>query len=334
MQAGTHQAQSSQLRQQPGGLCAVIVSYHTGPALWACIQAALGDPEIAQVVVVDNGNPPAATEQLHALAANRTGLTVLSGHGNIGFSAGCNLGAAAAAGSTLLFLNPDLELRAGAVRALLRTLDQADPGGPVVVGGRLLCPDGSEQRGARRDHITPWSALVAMTGLGKLERIAPVFRDPHRERDPVPVGPQRVGAVSGAMLLMRRGDFEAVGGFDPSYFLHVEDLDLCRRVWAAGGEVVFAPDAEGVHIGRTSRASGVFVERCKAQGFARYFARFAASPLERAAAAVLAPLLGAALLTRGFLRDLPRLLRVSRADAVDGSSWSPPRRRQARRAPA
>jgi len=312
---------------------AVIVSYQTGPALWTCLSSVLSDARISDVVLVDNGNPGGVVERLCAMAAAQPKLRLLSGHGNVGFASACNLGAAAARGEALLFLNPDLVLRRGSVQALECALRHSDAEGPVAVGGRLLRPDGGEQRGARRDHITPWSALVAMSGLGRLERWLPACRDPHRERDPLPVGPQRVGSVSGAMLLMRRPDFERLGGFDPGYFLHVEDLDLCRRVWYAGGEVIFAPDAEGLHIGRTSRASGLFVERCKAQGFARYFARFAASPAERAGAALIGPLLGAALVTRGFLRDLPGRLGFD-ANAPAASSWSRWRRRQARRAPA
>ena len=279
-------------------LTAVIVSYHTGPALWTCLRSALADACIAHVVLVDNGNPGGVLARLRAMASRQAKLTLLSGHGNVGFAAACNLGAAVAKGDALLFLNPDLVLRRGAVQALQRSLSHAEARGPIVVGGRLLHPDGKEQRGARRDHITPWSAFVAMSGLGRFERWLPACRDPHREREPLPVGPQRVGAVSGALLTVRRGDFALLGGFDPGYFLHVEDLDLCRRAWEARGEVIFAPDAEGVHIGRTSRASGLFVERCKAQGFARYFRRFAVGPAERVGAAVLGPVLGAALLTR------------------------------------
>lgn len=308
------------------GVSAVIVSYHSGPCLWTSIGAACSDPLITEVVVVNNGNPPDVLQSLRLQEQSVAKLKVISGHGNIGFSAGCNLGVSQATGDFLVFLNPDLSIRPGAIRRLLAAHAHSAAAGPVVIGGRLLGLDGREQRGARRDAITPWSALVTFSGLGRLQRLHPAFRDPHRERDPLPVGPQRVGAVSGAMLLMTRADFLALGGFDEGYFLHVEDLDLCRRAHQASGEVIFAPDAEGVHIGATSKASHLFVERCKAQGFARYFSRHANGPSERVLVAAVVPALGAAFVLRGLLKDAPSRLR-SQLEVVRS-------RRRARRATA
>lgn len=294
----------------------VIVSYETGPCLWPSLRAAMAEPEVGEVVVVDNGNPAAVTEELQLLSQTNPRLRVLTGHGNIGFAAGCNLGAAQSQGEFLLFANPDLVLSRGAVRRLLRSVPAHIGHGPLLVGGRLLGPDGREQRGARRDHITPWSAFVTFSGLSRLGSLHPAFRDPHWERDPLPVGPQRVGAVSGAMLLVSRRDFGALGGFDQGYFLHVEDLDLCRRAWEAGGEVIFAPDAEGIHIGCTSKTTKVFVERCKAAGFARYFRRFARGPGEQALVAALVPMLSLAFLLRGALKDLPSRLHYANSPRV------------------
>jgi len=288
---------------------AVIVSFHTGPCLWASLGAALDDPDINEVIVVDNGNPQDVTEGLRELAASRSKLKLETGHGNVGFARGCNLGAQASSGDLLLFLNPDLALRPRAVSRLLRAYAHRSARGPIIVGGRLLAPSGAEQRGSRRDIITPWSAFVSFSGLGALEKLHPALREPHRNRDPLPVGPQRVGSVSGAMLLVSKADYADLEGFDEGYFLHVEDLDLCRRAWAAGGEVIFTPDAEGVHIGCTSKASRLFVERYKAQGFSRYFERFAEGPVERAVVAAVTPAFAAAFTLRGVLKDGPAQVR-------------------------
>ena len=96
----------------------------------------------------------------------------------------------------------------------------------------------------------------------------------------------------------------AIGGFDEGYFLHVEDIDICRRVGEAGGAVVFEPAAEALHFGGTSSASWAKVEAHKARGLVYYFDKFAASAGERALVRALAPLIGALLMARGAVRAL------------------------------
>lgn len=311
---------------------AVIVTYRNGVCLWACLEAALGEPAIGQIVVVDNGNTPEVAAELRQRAADPR-LTLIEGQGNVGFARACNLGAAAADGDWLIFLNPDLTLRPGAVTAMLQAAEGRRA--PCIVGGRLLDVSGREQRGARRALITPWRAAVAFSGLHRILPLSPAFADPHWERQPVPSGPISVGAVSGALLLVRASDYRALGGFDEGYFLHVEDLDLCRRAQEAGGEVVFQPAAEGVHIGCASDAASLFVERCKAQGFARYFKRFARTPGERLAAAALTPVLYALFSLRGALkRARPRPSEDSPPAGAVASSSSPPRSRLPLRARA
>ncbi|MBC7768860.1 MAG: glycosyltransferase family 2 protein [Phycisphaerales bacterium] len=270
-------------------LCAIIVSYRTGPSLAACIEALKGAAGLDEAVLVDNGNGDAETAALDAFAADPR-VRLLRGLGNIGFAAACNLAARAAASDVLVFVNPDAILDAGALQSLARALEDAPP--PAIVGGDLRDPGGNPERGSRRERVTLWRAFVYATGLARLERLSPLLRDFNRHRDPVPAAPVRVGAVSGALLAMRRADFDALGGFDEGYFVHVEDLDLCRRAEQAGWPVLFAPGPHGVHVRSTSAADASFIARHKARGMARYLNKFARGPIDRA----LAGLAGAVLM--------------------------------------
>src|SRR5690606_29943057 len=81
------------------------------------------------------------------------------------------------------------------------------------------------------------------------------------------------------------------GGFDEGYFLHVEDVDLCWRVRRAGGQVLFHPKAEVIHLGHTSQASPVKVEFHKGLGLARYFRKRSEKPVERLLAWLLSPVI-------------------------------------------
>ncbi|MDX2234309.1 MAG: glycosyltransferase family 2 protein [Hyphomonadaceae bacterium] len=286
----------------PARVSAIVVTYHTGDSLELCLRSLFSEPWIDEVIIVDNGNPAPVSSSLRALQADRRDVTLVQGQGNVGFARACNLGAELASGRHLLFVNPDAVIQRGAAERMAEAGRRARS--PWIVGGRLVDKRGREQRGARRELLTPWTAIVGMLGLGSLEVVSPVFRDVHRERDPKPDAVVPMPVVSGALMMMPRADFIAVGGFDEGYFLHVEDIDLCRRVGEAGGAVLFEPGAEALHFGATSHASWVKVEAHKARGMVRYFEKFAASPAERVFIKLLAPVIGAAMMVRGFLRSL------------------------------
>jgi GT2 family glycosyltransferase len=215
---------------------ATIVSYRTGPALEACLAALVKAGGLSEIVIVDNGNPEPAQAAIDAFAAANASVRVLRGQGNIGFAAANNRGARAAQSPLLAFINPDVILNADAITRLSAALETS--AGPALIGGDLRDDRGKPERGSRRDRLTLWRAFVSFTGLSRFERLAPPLRDFNRHTrhtDPLPAQPTPVGAVSGALMLVRRADFEALGGFDEGYFLHVEDIDLCRRAGRRAG---------------------------------------------------------------------------------------------------
>jgi GT2 family glycosyltransferase len=251
----------------------ITVSYETGPILLESITATLADPDIAELIIVDNGNPQTLRAELAALIGQDDRLRLFQGHGNIGFARACNYGARQAIGDYLLFLNPDAILPPGAARALAEVGAEVDEevgagrATPWISGGRLMGADGQEQRGARRGRLTFGSAFSSFTPLHRL----PGFVSLHWEDRPLPDAPVEVPTISGALMMMPRSAFESLGGFDPAYFLHVEDIALCRTVREAGGSVIFVPTVEVLHYGSTSNAPRLTVEAHKLRGFLRYF---------------------------------------------------------------
>ena len=260
-------------RDEEPRVSAVVVSYYTGPLLWRCVAAALGEPEVAEVIVVDNGNWDQARDDLALMAADESRLRVIEGQGNVGFAAGCNIGARAAKAPYLFLLNPDAILAPGTVGTLLAEGRAKATTGTWVVGGRLLNPDGTEQAGARRGPLTPWSAMVEMTKLYKLAPRHPYFRRFNNHREPCPGETIPMPVISGACMLMPRAAYAAVGGMDEAFFLHVEDVDFCLRFTEAGGQVFYAPAATLIHAKSSSRVNPVRVERWKSRSLVRYFRR-------------------------------------------------------------
>lgn len=264
----------------------IMVTFHTGPALLEAMRAVLTDPDIDQLILVDNGNKDEARAAYTALASLGD-LEVITGHGNIGFGRACNLGAQAARGDHLLFLNPDAILSRGAAAQLKQALDKAQA--PAIAGALLVDHSGAEQRGSRRGVLT-WRSLLS--GF-------------NRHTDPLPGRPTKIPTISGAAFMMRRADFDALDGFDPRYFLHVEDIDLCQRARKAGGDVLIVPGAKVMHYGATSDAPRLLVEWHKAKSFMLYFT-IHTSGASRLLAYLCAPLIAAAVMGRAALRVLLR----------------------------
>ena len=256
-----------------------MVSYWTGPVLFAAIEAVLAQNQegVVELVLVDNGNPLAVTKELASVAETEPRLRLVSGHGNIGFTRGCNIGARRSVGRYLLLLNPDCCLAPGAIPALLA--EAAVRGDHWMLGCRVVNSDGSEQRGSRRALLTPWTALVEVF---RLDMLAPRLFRRHRlnrHNDPPPNGTVRIPAISGACMMLPAATFHAMGGLDEGYFLHVDDLDLCLRLHRAEIPVYHVPHIETVHHLSSSQAHPVLVEWHKARGFLHYFRTHFRGPL-------------------------------------------------------
>jgi len=284
----------------------IMVVFMTGPALFKSIEFVLAEHRVGEFVIVDNGSTPQDAQKLREIAADEPRIKLLAGHGNVGFAAGANMGAAAATGRQLMFLNPDAYLKPGCVEAM-EAANRQCARRPCLIGARVLNEDGSEQRGARRGEVTPVTSLLTFTRLS--EKVKALRRyEVHHEADPVPGQPLEVSTISGACFFMGRDDFAAVGGFDIGYFLHVEDVDLCWRVRERGGVVLFHPGAEVIHLGSTSRISPLFVEFWKGVGLARYFRKRADTPRRHVTAWVLGPLVIGVSVLRPALRQMNRRL--------------------------
>jgi len=279
-------------REKP--ISVIIVSYMTGPALLESVSSVLDDPDIFELIIVDNGNTYDARKRLSDLVANHDHIRLLQGHGNIGFARACNYGARLARGEFLLFLNPDAVLTEGAARVMARCGQALTR--PWITGGMLRDIHGMEQRGGRRGQLTPLSALVSFTPLHKL----PFFKSVHRESEPLPGEPAPIATVSGAFMMMDRASFDLIDGFDESYFLHVEDIDICRRTRQAGGDVYFVPGATVMHYGSTSQVRRQTIEYQKLKGFIRYFWNYSSHWWGKALTILAAPFMAVAIMSRAW----------------------------------
>lgn len=244
---------------------AIVVSHNSGADLARCVSDLLAQSVPVEVIVVDNASDDGSLADLLADAR----LQRIDNPDNRGFAVACNQGAAQARADYLLFVNPDCRLPVDAVERLLKHLQSNPELG--LLGARLCDADGRPQAAAERRTPHPAIAIKAALGLRQQLEIVP---EPQTADTPL----RYVEATSGALMLMPRQLFEALGGFDPGYVLHCEDLDLCRRVLAADRRIAIATDVSITHLkGTSSRHRPIWVEWQKHRGMWRYFRKFDAA---------------------------------------------------------
>ena len=241
-------------------MAAVIVNYNAGAHLVACV-ASLKTAGVREIVVADNESTDGSIASL--TAADPEVRLVRTG-GNVGYGSAANSGAANSGAANsgaadpgegglapefLLICNPDTVFHPESITELASALDSHPRAG--VVGPRIDTPKGEVYPSARTfpnvtDSIghgflgifwrnNPWSRRYLMT-------------DRSMDR------PSVVDWVSGSCMFTRRKAFDEIGGFDESFFMYAEDVDLCRRLAEKGWETLYAPSARVTHAQGVSSA--------------------------------------------------------------------------------
>lgn len=270
-------------------LSIAIVSYNTAALLDRCLTS-IADHAAGldyEVIVVDNGSTdgtPALVQERHPA------VTLIEPGENLFFSEGNNVAVRAAQGDTILILNPDTEIHAGTLPALLAAL--ADDPTVGLVTARQIWTDGTTTLPVCSQFNTLADLWLGATALGAL---LPGWRE-RRRADMFYAGWDRmsnraVDVAPGSCMLLRRevvAQIDQGGLFDPAMPMYFSDDDLCWRVKAAGYSVQYVAGATITHAERAS--TGQVSARARAMYYAdlavyvrKYFGPVQAAPLIAAA---------------------------------------------------
>ena len=224
---------------------AVIVAYRTPAEVAAAVASLRGQNRAPdEIIIVDNGASEGAPL---SRVVDLPGLTIEQPTTNLGFGAGCNVGAQAAAGDLLLVMNADVVLARDALERLVPRLEEDHR---VAVVGPKILSNGAVQPSARAFPTVRTGFFgrrsVATRILLRAGRL-PMELNPTRGRAGT------VDWVSGACMMVRTEAFRQVGGFDDCYWMYWEDADLCRRLRNAGWKVAYEP---GAVVDHATGASG------------------------------------------------------------------------------
>jgi N-acetylglucosaminyl-diphospho-decaprenol L-rhamnosyltransferase len=217
----------------------IIVSFNAAADLDRCLASLHAAPPHAphEIIIVDN----ASTDGSVAVARQWADTRVIVNDANAGFAAANNIGIRASTGEYLLLLNSDTLVPAGAIDRLVDLLGRrADA---AVIGPRLVDGHGRAELSFGRT-LGPFNELRQKLRTRRPALVESLTRRPHAP-----------DWVSGACLLVRRADAQAVGLLDERYFMYCEDVDFCVAMRARGRAVLFTPDVEVVHLRGRSAAS-------------------------------------------------------------------------------
>jgi hypothetical protein len=228
----------------------IIVSYNSQADLERCLGSLTESPPHLdhEIVIVDNASPDGTAEYVRR---RWPAVRLIEAGGNLGFARANNLGIRQTTGDLVLLLNPDTIVPAGAVDRLVAALEADDAA--AIAGPRILDPAGRAEL-SFGPMISPLAELRQKILVAGNDRGLPVIR---AAVDRMTRRTRYVDWVTGACLLIRRSDLEAVGLLDERFSLYTEDVDLCASVRARGRRVLFTAGVEIVHLrGRSAASAG------------------------------------------------------------------------------
>jgi N-acetylglucosaminyl-diphospho-decaprenol L-rhamnosyltransferase len=296
----------------------VTVTYWPGESLPSFLESLFTSTNHPlAVVLADNGSGDGAPEAAAEAYGDRVAL-VRTG-GNIGYGAAANVGARTGGEEWLVVANPDITWHPGSLDVLLEAAARWPRAG--AFGPAILTPEGDLYPSAR--GFPSLSRGIGHALFGWWWPTNPWTRSYRRES----AGPVEApaGWLSGSCMLLRREAFDAVGGFDPAYFMYFEDLDLCRRLADAGWQSVYVPSAVVEHTGAhsTKRSRNKMLKAHHRSAY-RYLAGQYAGPLWLPVRLVLRAGLAARYLLSLVVKGVGEGARPTRRGDVLGSAREEP----------
>ncbi len=230
-------------------LSVVIVNYKVRDLLAQTIRSlrSATDYSLCEIIVVDNDSQDGSEELITNEFPEVRWIGLKT---NVGFGKACNIGTEHASGSLLLMLNPDTIISTDTLTSgisFMKSLPEVRNLGPQV-----LSQDGTFQKQCHRGLPTPINAFGHFTGLSRIfphnKKLSSYYMgwlSPEEEHE--------VDAISGSCFFIPTALFRIIGGFDETFFMYGEDLDICVQVRNKGKKVWYSPITKIIHFqGRSS----------------------------------------------------------------------------------
>jgi len=220
----------------------IVVNWNGGASVASAVKSAVRFG--GRAIVVDNGSIDGSIDALRG----EPGVVIMEMGWNAGFARACNAGAGSSEGDYIFLLNPDAEIVLGRPNDIVEAFQAFPDAG--IVGPQIIDSEGESEPSVRR-FPTVIDVLLYQIKLHRWARRIPPLRryfmigfDDSK--------PAYVDQVIGAAMVVRRSDWEAIGGMDDGFFLLFEDVDFCKRLADQGLRGVHWPALVVRHVGHES----------------------------------------------------------------------------------
>ncbi len=218
----------------------VIVNYRVKYFLEQTLQSTLYALEgfNSEIIVIDNDSQDDSIPYLRSKFHSSDNILFIENHENTGFARANNQGINIARGRYTLILNPDTIITREVITTALELMDnKPDCGG---IGTKMIDGDGVFLPESKRGFPTPWTSFCKIFGLAKLFPKSKTFGKYHLKylsADEV----HQVDILAGAFMLIHTPLLQQCGGFDESFFMYGEDIDLSYKLVQAGYQNYYIP---------------------------------------------------------------------------------------------
>ncbi len=250
----TYKTYNQQQNNESIDISIVIVNYNVKDFLEQCLTSIYKSKSnlSLEVFVVDNASTDGSIDYLLPLFKD---VKFICSDKNLGFSKANNLAIRQSKGKYLLILNPDTILGEDTLEKMYHYMENNKEVG--IAGCKVLNGDGTFQVACRRGFPSPWTSFCKLFGLQKLfpkSKLFARYNQTFRSEDES----YYIDAVIGAFMFCDTKLIQEIGGFDESYFMYGEDLDLCRSVQLKGRKVAYYSETSIIHFkGESTRRSSI-----------------------------------------------------------------------------
>ncbi len=230
----------------------IIVNYNVKYFLEQClysVQAALTGVK-GEIIVVDNNS---TDESIAYLQPRFTGVHIIANKENTGFAKACNQGLAIAKGKYILFLNPDTIVPEDCFEKCITFFNTTPDAG--ALGVKMIDGSGAFLKESKRSFPSPLTSLFKLAGLSALfpkSKLFGRYHLGHLDNNQT----HAVSVLAGAFMMIRKNILDTIGGFDETFFMYGEDIDLSYRIEEAGYKNYYFAGSTIIHFKGESTKKG------------------------------------------------------------------------------
>jgi hypothetical protein len=220
----------------------IIVNWNTKQILLDCLKSLTKENILYkhEIILVDNGSSDGSQA---AVRASFPAVQIIENNANLGFAKANNIGMKVSKGKYLCLINSDVQVLDDCLSKMFQYMENQPHIG--ILGPKIFFPDMRTQCSCR-EFPSLWNNFCPVIGLNNAFPQAKCFHFEYMtyfNHDEI----RKIDYLAGCCFFIRRSALDQVGLFDEQFFIYSEEIDLCKRFWHAGWEVVFYPNASIIH---------------------------------------------------------------------------------------